>query len=712
MRTLRRFPLSFPATLREASAALLFFGVLAGQPELHEAGKDALEELAALGYSVSSEAEPVRVFPALTGGDLSGGHAGGWRPGSIFLRENPQGAWGAKVYLRHELMHEASFRTCGGKLPLWAEEAAAMSFSGELPDPAQAAPPDTGELERLRATVRDGAPLRGDNASVLARLIVRDGWPREACAISSVLEKLLGTPMGQAGSGAYILVSLLTGRVLEAGGDQKARHPPGSLLKIPYAAALREATPEVLGEELAVSDTAKLLRRKSAFDLERYRLFLDSAKGAALGQPVDAGELARKDERFWRRYLGERDADGAFPLEASLPELSLILRAALLARPEYFAGLSRNGELANSTLYGQLEADKSALRKLRALAKTGSVSDARFTPLVGHLAVAWPAEKPVYLAVFRQGGRNGASVLPHAAPLLRAWAQRYPAAFGRVRVRLLTLAPRSSWEIRDDCPAFEAGGLVRVSLCGRFRVVASVRGGRSERLVAGIIHETPDSGPVVLETDGETYADAVLDAEAQHLRGAAREALRAVIVWNGSHGSHRHGETDALCDTTHCMVFQGSLPDAKPSRSAPTDAGLLALLDNLATARNLHWLPFAKGGAEPWEKSVEARQLSGRVGETQILDIRRERRKDGAVLIHLLYPGNEDVMSCEVFRNTLKLLSCPDTIRFLAEQGAWVFRGIGEGHGQGLSVRRAEELAEAGRDAAAILRDAYQGRNP
>lgn len=698
-------------TLREASAAILFFGVLAGQPELHEAGRGALEELAALGYSVFSNAEPVRVFPALTGGELSGQHAGGWRPGSIFLREKPQGAWDARVYLRHELMHEASFRTCGGKLPLWAEEAAAMSFSGELPDPAQATPPDTAELERLRATVREGAPLRGDNASVLARLIVHDGWPREACAISPVLEKLLGKAIGQAGSGAYLLVSLLTGRVLEAGGDQKIRHPPGSLLKIPYAAALREATPEVLGEELAVSDTARLLQRKAAFDLERYRLFLSPVKGAALGEPVAAGELARQDEQFWRRYLGDRGADGAFPLEASLPELSLILRAALLARPEYFAGLSRNGELANSTLYGQAEADRSVLRKLRALAKTGSVSDARGTPLVGHLAVAWPAERPVYLAVFRQGGGTGASVLPRAAPLLREWAQRHPAEFGRVRVRLLALAPRTSWEIRDDCPAFEAGGQVRVSLCGRFRIVSSARGGRSKRLVTGILRESPAGGPVVLETDGETYADAVLDAEAQHLQGAARDALRAVIVWNGSHGSHRHGETDSLCDTTHCMVFQGSLPDVRPSRFTATDASLLALLDSLAAERDLHWLPFAKGGAEHWEKSVDARRLSRLVGEAEILDIRRERRKDGAVFVHLLYPGNEDVLACEVFRNTLKLLSCPDTIQFRAEEGAWVFRGIGEGHGLGLSVSRAAELAEAGRDAAAILRDAYEGRS-
>lgn len=695
--------------VREAGAAILFFGVLAGQPELHQAGRAAVEELATLGYRVPGEVEPVRVFPALTGGAVSGRHAGGWRPGSIFLRDKPQGTWDARVYLRHELMHEASFRTCGGRLPLWAEEAAALSFSGEVPAGADA--PDGAVLERLRQAVREGAPLDAVAMDALARLVSRAGWPREACAVAAELEKLLGTAAARSGDLAYLLVSLLSGRVLEAGGDQKSRHPPGSLLKIPYAAALGNAAPSVLGRELAASDTDALLKRKADFDPERYRLFLSPVKGSALGQSPAAGEPPGPDERYWRRFLGERDGDGSFPLTASLPELAQVLRAAFLARPDYFAGLEQNGVLPQSTLFGQAEADKSVLRKLRALAKTGSASDARGTPLVGHLAVAWPADGPVYLAVFRQGGSNGASTLRRAAPLLREWAGRHPAEFGRVRVRLLTLAPRSQWEIRDECPAFSTGRR-RVSLCGQFRIVSAARGGRSERRVAGIIHQAPDGGPAVLETDSETYADAVLDAEAQHLKGAARDAMRAVVVWNGSHGSHRHTDTDALCDTTHCMVFRGRLPDAGPPSTATTDAGLLALLDGLAAARRLHWLPFAKGGAERWEKALDVRELARLVGETEVLDIRRERRKGGAVFVHLLYPGNEDVLPCEVLRNTLKLWSCPDAIEHRAGEGRWIFRGIGEGHGLGLSVSRAAELAEAGRDAAAILRDAYQGLAP
>jgi hypothetical protein len=703
------------AILREAGGALLFFGVLAGQPELHEAGRAALAELAARGYRVPDAEQPARIFPALTGGDLSGRHAGGWRPGVVYLRPQPQGALAAAVYLRHELMHEASYRSCGGKLPRWAEEAAAMSFSGELRGMELTAAPSEEEVERLRAAVRQDAPLASGSLSALRGLAAREGWPEAPCAVSPALEKLLGAPFDQAGGLGYSLVSLLSGRVLESGGDQNARFPPGSLLKIPYAASLRDAPAQALGAELAASDTAALLRRKPAFDPVRYRLLLSPAKNATpdargavalpcLARESAGGHPAGPDERNWRACLGERGDEGRYPFAANLPELAAILRASLLSRPEYFAGLARNGETPKSTLAGQAPEDKAALRELRALAKTGTASDERGQPLVGHLLAAWPAEAPVYLALFRQRAVSGAAVLRRAAPLLRRWRAERPAQYGKVRVRLLSLAPRAQWEILDECPAFSAGD-ARVSLCGRFRIVSSVRGGRSERLVSGVLREPAAGGPAILETDGETYADAVLDAEARHLRGAAREALRAAIVWNGAHGAHRHGDTRSLCDTTHCMVFLGALPETKPSR-ASADPKLLALLDQLAAVKQMDWLPFATGGAEPWERRLSASEIGARTGETQVLDLRRERRKNGAIFIHLIYPEAEEALPCEIFRNALKLPACPDSVRPV--ENAWLFQGVGAGHGMGLSIDRAQALSEAGREAADILRDAYE----
>ena len=555
-------------------------------------------------------------------------------------------------------------------------------------------------------------------------------------------------------------MSLISGKILESQGDLNSRYPPGSLLKIPYAAALRnagelskipldggggwgcraslpstlpeplpsregsfpvsdssvlalrDALPEQLGRELAASNTEKLLARKNRFDLERFRFLISPAKDSALGQSLPEEELAGKDERFWRQYLGERGADGSFPLEANLPELAQILRASLLYRPDYFSGLSQNGFLEASTLYREPEQDKKVLEKLHTLSKTGTVADERGNPLMGHLMVAWPAEDPVLLAVFRSFGVNGAANLRRAAKILDKWAVQHPVKFGKVRVRLLALTPRSSWEVRDECPTFEREGAPgwkhRVSTCGRFRIISAARGSRPERVVSGILSSSQDGQIVVLETDPETYADAVLAAEAQELQGEARKALRAVIVWNGTHGRNRHEDTSSLCDTTHCMVFQGSLPEAKQERGSHTDPKLLKLLDQLATRKKLDWLPFSKGGNEPWVREIPVSRLLELVDESSILDLRRERTRSGEVAIHLMYADNEEIVPCEVFRNRLKLLSCPETIHHDAGKSTWVFSGIGEGHGEGFSVAKARALAQAGHPASAILTDAYK----
>ncbi|BBL72088.1 hypothetical protein MoryE10_26940 [Methylogaea oryzae] len=708
-----------PNLLLEAGAALLFLGALSQQyPRLPDAGAQALRELAELGYRVPGAEQPLRVYPAATGGEFSARHGAGWRPGAIYLRPSPQGDFGMGVYLRHELMHEASFLTCGGKLPLWAEEAAAMGFSGELAAPSAATPPTAAALERLRVAVGNGSSLDDADRRVLAGLIAASGWPTQPCAVSKSVEKLLGAPFAEGSARfSYVLMSQLSGRVLESGGDLHTRYPPGSLLKIPYAAALREAEPTALGEELAASDTAKLLRRKAAFDSERYRLLLATVAGAAPGQAVPAGQSARADEVFWRRYLGERGEDGGFPYQASLPELAAAMRAALLSNPAVFAGLARNGVSPLSTLYREDAADKQVLARMHALAKTGSVTDPAGKPLVGHLLVAWPADNPLYLALFRQVGGKGAGNLHAAAPYLAEWARRYPPAFAKVRVRLMTLLPRSAWEIRDDCPAFDGvpldGWTPRISLCGRFRLVSSARGSLSERLVTGVLRQAERDGATVLETDAETYADAVLAAEADRLSGQARAALRAVIVWNGTHGAHRHGDSGSLCDHTHCMVFQGAPADRAPPRAGRSEAKLLALLDTLAAAQNLDWLPFAKGGDERWQRRLPTAQAVSTLKESQVLDLRRERRRDGAVFVHLWYGDSEEVLPCETFRAAFALPSCPDAIQPAEGGAAWRLEGVGAGHGLGLSVSRAKALAESGTDAAGILRDAYgAGRSP
>jgi hypothetical protein len=696
--------------LLEAGAAILFFGALVAHPELDRSGALALRELQALGYRTPTVSEPVRVYPARTNASFTAAHAGGWHPGVISLRENPAGSSGPEIYLRHELMHEAGHRTCGGRLPLWAEESAAIGFSGELESQPVSEPPTESALDVLREKVRVGAGLDAVSYGALSKLVATYGWPSEPCGVSGEIEKLLRDP---AGSGfSYILISLLSGELLDAKGDLKTRYPPGSLLKIPYAASLTEAENAAVGEELCASDTAKLLGRRHAFSSETFRFLTSVVKDAPLAETLAGREAVGRNAHFWGQCVGERRPEGDYPFEANLRELALVLRASLLLKPERFYGLSRNGFIPGSTLYPEPEQHKAILKRLHALSKTGTASDARGNPLTGHLMVAWPREDPLFLAIFRGNGNNGASNIRRASEVLQAWSSRYTPATGRVRVRLLSLTPRASWEIQDVCPSLErkesGGRSLRISTCGRFKIVSSARGSRSERWVSGLLQSDPDGNAVVLQTDPETYGDAVLASEAQDLRGEAQKALRAAIVWNGVHGGHRHPDTRSLCDSTHCMVFQGQDTEGPGKPPGKTDIGLLNLLDEAAAQKKRGWLSFSEGGATGWERQIPFRELKALVDESAILDLRRERTRSGEIVVHLMYPETEERVPCEVFRARLKLPSCPESIQSDGATGTWIFKGIGKGHGQGLSVDRARTLAGSGAGAAAILRDAYK----
>jgi len=311
------------AVLLEAGAAIIFFGSLMHQPKLVEYAARALQELRLRGYEIPTAADPVRAYPAATSEHFSSFHAGGWRPGVMVLRMHPEGGTKVEMVLRHELMHEASLRTCRGKLPLWAEEAAAMSFSGELSGAQGADMPTDADLANLRRRVRVGARLDPDSWRTLSSLVACYGWPTKPCARSETIEKLVSQPPAPNETGfSYVLVSLISGRLLEARGDLETCYPPGSLLKVPYAAALREAPPAEVSRELAASDTEQLLSRRANLEWERLRFLLSPARESALSASTPPEEGGGEDERFWRQCLGERAVDGGSPsmrISSTLP---------------------------------------------------------------------------------------------------------------------------------------------------------------------------------------------------------------------------------------------------------------------------------------------------------------------------------------------------------------------------------------------------------
>ncbi len=682
----------------EAASLLLFFGSLSHDASLQAGAERAAAELAARGFAVSAPNESVRVYAAAPGA-LDPHQAGRWQPGVISVRENPQSDFPREVYLRHELMHQAIFRTCDGRMPLWAQEGAAMHFSGEA-SPETAAEPTGAEIGALRRAVYSDARLTAPAYQALRKLVSIHSWPEKPCAVSDEIADIVAAGKAIDGAApAIVVMSVLSGRILLEEGATKDALPLGSLLKIPYAASLSEAENVAVGTELARSDTAALLARSSKVRPGVLERLLSPLKNTT--EVVDGAR--------WTQLLGERDESGAYPIVGTLAEAALVMRNSLLEEPSRFMALSQNGTLSGSTLEGAPESMKNFFRQFRVIAKTGTAANAQDRPLVGNLLLAWPAESPVFLAVARAGKMKGASVAAALEPVLPKLRSQFPPQRGKVRFRVLTRLTRSEIDWFTPCRMIEqAGGpseIRRISECGLFEIRTKSIGARSRRWFRGVLVQ--DGDILMIETDPETYADQVLEAEAADSKGELRKALRAVVIWNGLQGNHRHREWGALCDTTHCMVNRGFLdrPDTLRSSAERVEPALLEQLALLGKNREGSWLQFSKGGLEQWEAMLGREEVAERAGEENVLEIQRDRKHGGDVVVQLTYPSRAETISCENFRNRYNLPSCPEEV--VPKGDAWIFRGKGEGHGQGLDITRATALAKSGKSAKDILTGAY-----
>ncbi len=679
--------------LFEGTSALVMTGILATMPMLKRDGDASLQELASRGYSVPTRETPVSVVP-FEGGLAS--HAAGWRPGVVSLRSEPAGGGSASVYLRHELMHEANHRTCGGSLPAWADEAAAMAFSGEVDDSVEASLSES-DLESVRKAARLRSPLMPHHLRTISRLVARYGWPTSACAVSPEIEKVLVYGAAASDKFSYVLMSYSSGRVLARSGDQRGVYPVGSLMKIPYVASLREPRATVEEDALLASDTDTLARSIGRVDLARYRALVQGV-GGAWYDGLGSGAL-----------LGERDADGEFPFEFSLSSTARLVRSALAESPGTFSVLRSQGSDARSTLRRAPGSFLALLRELDAGAKTGSVSDSKGEPLVGHLALFWPADAPTLIAVFRKSGVRGASLAELAVPVLKRWREEFRSTEIDVRVSILSQLPRSAWSLRpfegvQGCREVKLPSGKKVTSCGLWTIETAAQRARATRLVAGVI----SADQTMLTTDRETYADAVVASEGDDLPRSARQALRAVVVWNALHGGPDRGHPeDRLCDTTHCMVFLGhSMEQNGIFEKVPEklDREVWSLLQSNGTQQRT-WFPFSFGGTSSWERRISGERLALLVREPLVLDVRRELKRTGEVLLRLTYEAGEESVPCDKIMTLLDLPSCPDAVRH-ADSRHYVFSGMGRGHGLGLSLERARYLSLQGKSAADILRDA------
>ncbi len=669
--------------LFDLAAPLIFLGTLQNQPILKSAANEALLDLGKLVYKTESYAtQPTRVFSLE--GDLSkayASHGGIFQPYTIYIRSRvaPQ------KFLRHELAHDASFRNCGRKRQAWEEEAFALWFSE--PQDIPSAPPRAEDLRVLRHQIERGMPITARARDTLAALVVIHGFPGKPCATSAVLKKTIGL-LPPAEDLAFRLVYFASLRPIAVAGDQGRVLPLGSLWKVPFAASLlpqNEQEIKRINLGLVTSDPAYF--RGIGFDSERF---------AALTGVKPRADLTREV------FVGLRDEHLDYPFEASLTKATEIMRAALLSRPNLYRDLSQHQRIKGSTLANLPSGFWQEVHDLNALIKTGTVSTGGGEPLWGYAMVAFPAQAPEFLAVFRNAGYAGHDVARLALKALSGMSRDILPSKGIVKVHVLTQSPKQGYEVLGDPMLAGEYGLspVGFSRDGELKLRVYTTSPDPERRYLGFWNLVPGAAPV-LYTDPESYADGVMASEASDLPFEARKALRAIVVWNGLNAAARlhpakfFGGFSGLCDTTHCSVFHGS----KTAAGDKTDWSLVRSLARHNSAGS--WLMFALGGDGPWTVTLGGAKLKQRLG-VDVVSLTRLREKSGAVVIQVHGRRSDQLVTCEDFRAKLKLASCPDSIK-LIDAGMFEMKGHGAGHGKGFNITEAARLARSGMDARGLL---------
>lgn len=372
--------------------------------------------------------------------------------------------------------------------------------------------------------------------------------------------------------------------------------------------------------------------------------------------------------------------------------------------------------------------------------KTGSVRDMYGTPHHSWIVATGRRDEngdPAYFAALHASGAGTQNLLVELRRLIQSSLQHPPR---RVEVQILGLVPSNTvrlscageepmlaklesddWKLIPNQSMIPQNGARYVCPTGsteltfpktatdnvKRKYAGTLRISEPEGLlVASTLPTRPKMAKArrgsrfILETSERDY---LVEAILSEFPQGHTELLKALaLVMKNNVRFPRHGQRP-ICDTTHCQAF-GQGGAVALSLRKRVEAIVKSVTDvDFALVEKRRWLPFSLGGSSPWTVKIGDRAIRRLLGmESPVLSV--ERRPNGQVQVET-QSGQAAVISGETFRNQLKLKSFPTQIRKV--RNGWLFEGLGEGHGIGLSLLSANAWAGQGASFEMILSRYY-----
>ena len=671
---------------------------------------------------------------------LAAGRGGASVPGVISLRQAVVGVLSQdeRVALKHEVAHQFLLRACAAASDdRLFHEGFALSASGELARWKEDGYQSLSEAAKTLSAAKSVDPPAARKA--LARMLAEtevandlfpmavrsrfgscDGkgaWP------TLTIEALAMVRPG--GEAATVVMSRHSGEVLWSKGELATPRPFGSTLK-PFLLAASSARPRwrrgrrnpewACGAAVpSMSAQQALLRSCNGYFLDWAQASPGVERFGTWGPVLTTLGLARLPQDM-SEAIGLRTTLALSPLA-----LAAAYRLLAEARPEVLELMKRNG--VEGTLAG--------LPRSAALAgvatKTGTVRDGATRATTGwlvgvteHLVVVMVVpERPPrqFLGEFVEALERARAVPGRDAVEVQVFGLLQPA---QVDVR----CARGGFAVSEEGPVALPTAFTPVAalmkpgkvLCLAAPFEVKLQGVTGTRTYAGVfrrdvpapyvpaVGQNPSErerrarqgSELVFRTTRLSYVAGVLAAEDSSLTGEARAALARVISHNVDTRA-RHGSRP-LCDTTHCQAFKGS------GAPRPEDGDALGR----APLPGAEWLPFSRGGDEPWEQRRSVAETARALG-VKWAAVRKLEGEGGTLRISRTEVEGDapfevvDEVPCERLRGPLRLPSCPSRVSWTAD--TVTFEGAGRGHGLGLEVEGAKK---SGLGQEEILKRAYR----